>query len=369
MSLALTLALKGAGKVSPNPMVGAVVVKNGKVIATGYHPYFGGPHAEAVALSKAGKNARGAALYITLEPCCHLDKKTPPCVPTILKYGIKDLYIAMKDPNPRVNGKGLKILQQNGINCKTGILEEQSRELNKYYIKWITQKMPYVTLKWAMSLDGKIATASGDSKWITSTNSRALVHQARAEMDAILVGINTVIKDNPYLTSHGKGKNPVRVIIDPQLRIPLSSNVLKSDKNNPIKTIIFYVNTNPEIIKDKLEYITSKHRKCECYCINYKNNQYLKHIMKYLAKIGISSVLIEGGGTTHSLALEQGIADEVMAFISPKIIGGRNAITPVEGTGIDRVSKALNITNWHTQHIGEDLLITGTVGKKQARNI
>ncbi|MBU2613948.1 MAG: bifunctional diaminohydroxyphosphoribosylaminopyrimidine deaminase/5-amino-6-(5-phosphoribosylamino)uracil reductase RibD [Elusimicrobia bacterium] len=359
MQLALKLAQKGAGKVSPNPMVGCVITQGDRIISTGYHKYFGGPHAEIEALSKVKKPLNKATMYLTLEPCSHTKKKTPPCVPVVLNSGIKRLFIAMKDPNPAVNGRGVKILQKNGIKCSTGLLESEAKELNKAYIKWVTQKLPYITLKWAMSLDGKIATEAGDSKWISSQTSRDLVHRMRGQIDSILVGIGTVLKDNPYLTTHGKGRNPVRLIIDPDLRIPLNSNVL----NKESKTIIFYDKSKDKLLKPKLEQICKKYQYCVGIRSNLKGIINLKELIKYLAAERVASLLIEGGGNTHAQAIEQGIADEIMCFVSPKVIGGKDAITPVEGIGVNLVEQSINLTNWVVNKSGEDLMISAKIKK------
>ncbi|OGS18698.1 MAG: riboflavin biosynthesis protein RibD [Elusimicrobia bacterium RIFOXYA2_FULL_40_6] len=359
MQLALELAQKGAGKVSPNPMVGCVIAQGNRLLSTGYHPYFGGPHAEIEALSKVKGSLSKATMYLTLEPCSHTKKKTPPCAPVVLNSGIKRLFIAMKDPNPAVNGKGVRILQKNGIKCTAGLLEAEAKELNKAYIKWVTQKLPYVTLKWAMSLDGKIATKGGDSKWISSQPSRTLVHRMRSQIDSILVGIGTVISDNPSLTTHGKGRNPTRIVIDPELRIPINSNVL----NQESKTIIFYAKSKENILKPKLELIRINNQYCVALRSNANGNLNLKELIKYLSTQNIASLLIEGGGATHAQAIEQGIADEIVCFINPRIIGGKDAITPVEGKGIKLVHEALKLTNLAVNKSGKDLMIVAKVKK------
>jgi len=354
MELCLKLAKKGVEKASPNPMVGAVIVKDGKIVRKGYHRYFGGAHAEIKALKRAKGKANDAIMYINLEPCCHWGK-TPPCVPEIIRAGIKKVVIAMKDPNPLVNGKGVKQLKVKGVRCKVGVLEKEAKELNRAYIKFITQKMPYVILKTAMSLDGKIATSTGESKWITSPVAREYVHRLRAEVDVVLVGINTIIKDNPLLTTHNQGCNPLRVVIDPDLQIPLGSRVL----NKKAKTLIFTTG-NQKNNSSKMQIL--KKGGIKILSLAAKNGRInFKQIMQELAKMNISSVLIEGGGKTNTYALEDKVVDEVMFFIAPKIIGGRDALTPVEGKGIKILSQVLRIKNLSIEKIGSDFLLKGKI--------
>jgi diaminohydroxyphosphoribosylaminopyrimidine deaminase/5-amino-6-(5-phosphoribosylamino)uracil reductase len=239
MDFAFNLAEKGGHNTFPNPNVGALIYKNGKIIGKGYHKFFGDFHAEIHALNQAGENAKDAAMFVTLEPCSHFGK-TPPCVDAIIKAGIKKVYIGMKDPNPLVSGKGIEILRQNNIEVEVGILETKAKRFYEEYSKRFAKKDSYVVLKYAMTLDGKIATSTGDSKWISSEKSRNWVHKLRSKFDGILVGVNTIIRDNPDLTSHGKGKNPVRIILDPDLEIPLVSKVIQDD----LATVIVYSNPN-----------------------------------------------------------------------------------------------------------------------------
>ncbi|MFN3966130.1 MAG: bifunctional diaminohydroxyphosphoribosylaminopyrimidine deaminase/5-amino-6-(5-phosphoribosylamino)uracil reductase RibD [Endomicrobiia bacterium] len=358
MQIAIDLAKKGTGKVSPNPLVGCVIVKNNKIISNGYHQYFGGPHAEILALRNLPKNLSKNSLskitlYINLEPCCHYNKKTPPCVPEIIKSGIKKLVIAMKDPNPEVNGKGINQLKKSGIECKVGILQKEAEELNKFYIKWVTKKIPYVILKWAMSIDGKIATKTGDSKWISSQESRKYVYKLRSQVDAVLVGIKTVLKDNPYLTAHGEGRNPARIIIDPYLKIPENANVL----SNEAKTIIICSKQSKERVKKILKIKPNINIEFLYFKSNKEQKIEFKEILEILARKNISSILVEGGGTTNAIALESDCVDEVLVFISPKIIGGENAITPVEGNGIEKISSAPLFKYKKFIPIGNDYLL------------
>lgn len=381
MLACLKLAKKRAGKVSPNPMVGAVIVKDGKIVGQGYHRYFGGAHAEIETLKNAGIKAKDATMYVNLEPCVHWGK-TPPCIPEIIKAGIKKVVTAMKDPNPLVDGKGIEWLKVKGVKCRVGILEKEAKELNRFYIKFITKKMPYVILKTAMTLDGKIATSTGESKWITSKETRNYVHHLRSQVDAILVGKNTVIKDNPSLTTHGKGHNPLRVVIDPDLSIPVNSKIFDSlaptlvvTKNNASTAKIRILE------KKKIKILSLPCTFVQDDSANSKNGQVLpassyakvrglptkngkidfKQIMRELAKMNIASVLIEGGGETNAYALKDGVVDEVLFFIAPKIIGGKNALTPVEDEGIQSLSQALKIKDWEIEKTCEDILVKGKI--------
>jgi len=355
MKLCLELAKKGHDKVKPNPKVGCVIVKNNRILGKGYHKYFGGPHAEIYAIKEAGKKCKNAIMYVNLEPCCHENKKTPPCVPKIISSGIKKVIIGMRDPNPEVDGKGIKEIIDNGIECKTGILENESMELNKYYIKWITKKLPYVIIKSAMSIDGKIATYTGDSKWITSDKSINYVHKLRTEVDAVLIGINTIIKDNPVLTSHNKGKNPIRILIDTKLDVPMNANIL----NNQSETII--ITATEEKNNRKLDFLSKKN--IDIIFLNKSKYGIIdfKEIMTKLFKKSIYSVLIEGGGITNAYALNSGIVDEIFIFIAPKIIGGKDAPTPVEGPGIKKLSEAIHLNKITVKSFGDDILINGKI--------
>jgi len=364
MQICLELAKKGVGKVNPNPMVGCVIVKNDKIVGQGYHRYFGDAHAEIEALKRAEGEAKDATMYINLEPCCHWGK-TPPCVPEIIRVGIKKVVIAMKDPNPLVNGKGIRQLKisakggfasgEKNVKLKIGVLEKEAKELNRAYIKFITKKMSYAILKSAMSLDGKIATSTGDSKWITSLQARDYARRLRKQVDAVLVGINTVTKDNPLLTTHNQSRNPLRVVVDPNLQIPLWSRIL----NKEAETLIF--TTGNQKNKSSKMQILEK-RGIKILSLPAKNGRInFKQIMQGLAKMNIASVLIEGGGETNAYALEDKVVDEVILFIAPKIIGGKDALTPVEGEGIKTLSQALRIKNLSIEKIGSDFLLKGKI--------
>jgi diaminohydroxyphosphoribosylaminopyrimidine deaminase/5-amino-6-(5-phosphoribosylamino)uracil reductase len=351
MKAALNLAKRGAHKVYPNPMVGCVIVKNGRIIAKGYHEYFGGNHAEVNALEKAGKNSIGASLYVNLEPCAHWGK-TPPCADRIIKSAIKRVIIAMKDPNPEVYGKGVKKLNISGIEVKEGILKASATALNQRYLNNIKTKENYFLLKMASSIDGKIATKTGDSKWISGVKERKYIHKLRAAVDAVIVGVNTVIKDDPELSSHGMGNDPVRVVIDPNLRIPLNSKVLDGN----ISTIIIYSSNK---VKGKLQQLSSRKAVMPVKIPAKGNNINFKTICNLLHKYGIHKVFLEGGGETAAKALNDKVVNEVMFVISPKIIGGRDAKTSVEGPGAKYVSGAIKLKNPVLSRIDKDFIIRG----------
>ncbi len=359
MRAALRLARRGAGTVSPNPLVGAILVRGGKIVGSGYHRFFGGPHAECNALEIAGEKARGADLYINLEPCSHFGK-TPPCSDALIAAGIRRAFIGMQDPNPLVSGSGIKKLAAAGIAVETGILERECRQLNEAFIKYITSKIPFVYLKLAASLDGKIATASGDSKWITGTASRALVHALRSRVDAVMVGIGTVLSDDPQLTARlypGAIKNPLRVIVDSTLRTPLRSRLLATARNVP--TIIATTNSSS---KSRAEAVTQSG--AELLTMPARNGRVnLKLLMKKLAHRGIASVLIEGGSALSAAALKDGIVDKVLFFYAPKIIGGENSYSMVGGAGSKRISRAITLKDVRYRRVGEDILVEGYIAK------
>ncbi len=358
MALALRLAEKGRGMVSPNPMVGTVVVRNGKVVGMGYHAALGKPHAEVEALRGAGSKAMGSTTYLNLEPCYHWGR-TPPCVEELIKAKVKEVVVAMRDPNPRVRGKGISKLRSAGIKVRVGILRKEAEKLNESFIKYITKGMPFVILKAALSLDGKIATKTGDSKWITGKEVRDYVHRLRSQVDGILVGINTILKDDPLLTvrrkkKEGRGKKPIRVIVDSQARIPLKARVLRSLDLNP--TIIATTRNAP---KKRIK--TLEEKGAEVILMGKSKKVDLKGLMKKLGKREVSSLLIEGGGEIIASALKERIVDKILFFLAPKLIGGRDAITPIEGEGIKRLSEAIQLKDVEVKRFGEDLLIQGYV--------
>lgn len=357
MREALALARSQMGKTSPDPMVGALVVKDDRIISTGYHAEQSTPHAEAFAIKKAGSKARGATLYLNLEPCCHYGYN-PPCTDAIIKAGIKRVVAAMQDPNPLVNGKGFAQLKDAGIKVKVGVLEEEARELNEAFIKYITTNMPFVILKTAMSMDGKVATVTGDSIYITGLASRQYVHVLRVYVDAMMLGVNTVIIDDPKLTVRDIGgekiekRNPKKIILDTNAEIPLNSYVLKHE---PEKTIVV---AGEGASKKKLDKI----RRTGASVLRAATKGDGIDLRKLMAELGedkITSIMIESGGTLASSALKEGIVDKVMFFIAPKIIGGKTAPTPVAGNGFKKLSQAINLKNPSVRMFGNDVLIEG----------
>lgn len=358
MKMVLRLAEKGKGRTSPNPMVGAIITKKGKIIGKGYHRMAGTPHAEIIALEEVGKKARGSTLYVNLEPCCHYDKKTPPCTNAIIQAGIKKVVLGMIDPNPKVSGKGIRLLRNAGIEVVTGILENESKKMNEAYIKYITTGIPFVILKIASSLDGKIATASGESRWITGEQSRKMVHRLRSEVDAVMVGIGTVMKDDPMLNVRlVKGRNPHRVILDPQLKIPLNARVLNSESER-LSGAKIYIVTTPDSPNDKI--VALKNKGAEIIYADSKDGYIdLILLIKELGRLGITSIIIEGGSETNASALRSGIVDKVMVFLSPKIIGGHDSKGSIGGKSPDKLANAINLKDMRVKRIGEDILIEG----------
>jgi diaminohydroxyphosphoribosylaminopyrimidine deaminase/5-amino-6-(5-phosphoribosylamino)uracil reductase len=352
MRQALRLARRGLGRVSPNPMVGAVIVKGGRVIAKGCHHIFGGDHAEVDALKHAKEDVRGATLYVTLEPCRHWGK-TPPCTDAIIKNKIGRVVVGMQDPFPEMRGKSIELLKQKGIETVVGVLESECRALNEVYLKWVTAGLPYVTVKWAQTLDGRIATAQGGSRWISSAESLKLAHKLRATHDAILVGVNTVIKDNPELTTRlVKGRSPARVILDSHLRIPLDAKVLSNQEaagTMVAATASPPVGKLPDLKKMGIEVLNIPP--------DSTGRVDLKELLKVLARRQISSLLVEGGGETITSFLRAGLADRVIAIIAPKIMGrGTEAIGELN---VKDVSKALKLKFKRVYKSGVDVIIEG----------
>lgn len=355
MSLAIRLAKRAQGETNPNPLVGAVVVKNGKIIGRGYHKKAGGPHAEAVALKAAGALAKGAKLYVTLEPCSCFGR-TAPCVDNIAAAQIKEVIVAMADPNPLNHGKGFRFLKSRGIKVTKGVLENKACKINQVFIKYITRKMPFITVKIAQSLDGKIATTCGDSRWISSPASRKLVHKLRSDVDAVLIGIDTLLKDNPLLTSRLNGKlaknQPKKIIVDSRLRLRLNLNIFSH--LSPAQTIIATTKFAPEKkllkFKNKAQIIVARER---------NGRVDLVDLFKKLAKEGISHVLIEGGGEVIASCLKAGLVDRMIVFVAAKIIGGRLSPTAVAGDGIKRIDQAITLEDMKVRRIDSDLMIEG----------
>ncbi len=352
MKRVLQLAKRGSGKVSPNPMVGAVIVKNGKILSEGYHAFFGGLHAEVNALRKLKDDeTRGSTLYVNLEPCSHYGK-TPPCTDAIIEAGIKRVVVGMVDPNPLVHGRGIEKLKKAGIEIRTIILEKQSVELNESYIKYITKHRPFVTLKIAQTLDGKIATSGGLSRWITGEKSRRFVHKMRRESDAVLVGVNTVIVDDPQLTVRmipGRGKR--RIILDSRLRIPLEAKVLHH--SDPQNTVVVTTDQSPS---NKVKIL--KKMGVTVWVIEKVDGMVdLSLLWEKMADEGIASLLVEGGRRIFTSILRQGHADRVIVFFAPKIFG--EGIGSIGDLGIDSPDEAIVFkkTRWYKK--GNDMVFEG----------
>jgi diaminohydroxyphosphoribosylaminopyrimidine deaminase/5-amino-6-(5-phosphoribosylamino)uracil reductase len=358
MRKAINLAKKGRGLTSPNPMVGAIVVKDGNIIAEGYHVKAGTPHAEVIALNSAGSRAKGATLYVNVEPCCHTNKRTPPCTTAIIEAGIHRVAVSMIDPNPEVAGQGIETLQKAGIIVDVGILKRQAEQLNEVFQKYITVKKPYVILKVAQSLDGKIATASRESKWITGPVSLQNAHQLRHDYDAILVGSGTVKDDDPSLTARTpEGKDPVRIILDSNLTIPLNAKVLTQKS-----TAVTLIATTPKADKTRIKQVEETGAKV--LVLPEKDGMVdLKVLMDELGRMDISSVLIEGGATVNNSALRSGIVDKVVFFIAPMIMCGHDAISSVGGLCPESLQSAIKLTDLKVRRSGDDLMVEGYVVK------
>jgi diaminohydroxyphosphoribosylaminopyrimidine deaminase/5-amino-6-(5-phosphoribosylamino)uracil reductase len=343
-------------------MVGAVMVKEGTIISEDFHRKPGTPHAEALAIEKAGDQCKGSSLYVNLEPCCHTEKRTPPCTRAIISAGIREVIIGMTDPNPKVSGKGIAELQKAGIKVRSGILEEEAEKLNEAYIKYITTRTPFVILKIAMTLDGKIATPEGQSKWITSEKARTLVHRLRGRVDAIVTAIGTVKADNPEFTARIKGgNNPQRIIIDPNLEVPLHAKVIQV----PPQTILIVrksVVSQQSVVAEKKKALSDK----GIQIIEYDGDKvHLPWLMKKLGEREITSVLIETGASLNAYALEEGIVDKVMCFIAPKIIGGSKSFPAVGGRTFRRLEEAHLLRDVRVGRVGEDILIEGYIRKNK----
>ncbi|MHB8843870.1 MAG: bifunctional diaminohydroxyphosphoribosylaminopyrimidine deaminase/5-amino-6-(5-phosphoribosylamino)uracil reductase RibD [Nitrospirota bacterium] len=352
MRQALRLAGKAAGRTSPNPMVGAVVVKSGRVIASGWHRKAGGPHAEAIALAKAGAAAKGATLYVTLEPCSHTNKRTPPCSPLVIRSGVKRVVIAMIDPNPRVSGGGVRAIRKAGIEVVTGVLGSEARRLNEAFIKHVTKKVPFVTLKIAQTLDGKIATSAGESKWITGEEARREGHRLRNSHDAILVGINTVLKDDPSLTARVPGgRDPLRIVLDSRLRIPLTAKVLA--QRSMAGTVVATLEGAPRSRVNKVRAAGAE----VLFVKNDKGRIDLRDLMRRLGKRDIMSILLEGGAEVHAAALKAGIVDRVVLFIAPMLMTGKDSLCSIGGLSPAKLRHALRLHNVTAHFVGHDIMV------------
>ena len=355
MALALELAEKGRGKVEPNPMVGAVLVKNGEIVGSGYHQAFGGAHAEIYAIHEGGTNCRGATLYISMEPCAHYGK-TAPCVDAIIKAGIKKVVMAVIDPNPITSGKGIQKLKGAGIEVMVGVMETQAKRLNAPFFKLMQKGLPYVTVKWAMSDDGKIATRTGESKWITSEESRKYVHKIRGQMDGILVGINTVVRDDPLLTCRIEGgQNPKRIVVDSNAVLPINSRLLSTINEGEIIVAVCKNAQRNRI--EKLEQLGCKIVQTE----DINGRVYLHELFQRLGEMKLTNILVEGGSRVITSVVEGHLADRVMVFIAPFIIGGEGAKSPVLGMGINKMSDAAEIDEVEIKRFSNDIVIEGTL--------
>lgn len=357
MRLAMQLAGNAIGRTSPNPLVGAVIVKDNRVVGCGWHRKAGTSHAEVHALNQAGELAQGADVYVTLEPCAHYGK-TPPCAKALVEAKVKNVYGGLLDVNPKVAGKGFKILEDAGIHVEYGFLQDELRKQNEVFFKWIEHKKPFVVLKAAMTLDGKIATATGQSKWITNETSRAYGYKLRDIYDGIMVGINTVIEDNPMLTARvDGGENPIRIVVDSSLKIDINANVVQ-DKS--AKTIIA---TTDKADKDKILKLQAQNVDVIVVDKDENDKVDIEKLLNILGQQNICSILVEGGATLSGSFVAKKLVDKVYFFIAPKIIGGKEAKTPVAGTGILNLQEALALKDIQIEKLEEDILIIGRVDK------
>ncbi|MFQ5964737.1 MAG: bifunctional diaminohydroxyphosphoribosylaminopyrimidine deaminase/5-amino-6-(5-phosphoribosylamino)uracil reductase RibD [Candidatus Scalinduaceae bacterium] len=357
MREAICLARKGIGKTSPNPVVGAVIVKNGVIIGRGYHKKYGGYHAEINAIRDANDKVKGSSLYITLEPCCH-HGKTPPCVDTLIKKNLKRVVVGTTDPNPKVDGRGIKILKSKGVKVDVGVLESECRQLNEHYFKFIKTEIPYVTVKYAQTLDGKIATKTGNSQWISSETSRKFTHYLRSINDCIMVGVGTVIADDPQLTvRYVKGKHPLRVVVDSKLRIPIKSSVLKDD-NSHLTTIV----TTSKAPSRKVTAV--KNLGAEVLVVKKDKNGgvSLRDLLRELGKRGIASVMVEGGSDIITSLLKTNLVDKMVISTAPKIMGkGLEAIGDLD---IRKIKDTIKLLPFKVMKKGDDYVFIGTILKK-----
>lgn len=356
MQLALNLARKGVGRTAPNPPVGAIIVNSGIVVGQGYHPQAGEPHAEVFALTQAGEKARGADIYVTLEPCSH-HGKTPPCAEALIAAGIKSAYVGVVDPNPLVAGNGIKKLKEAGIEVQTGILELECHQLIKPFFKHITTGLPFTIYKAAMTLDGNTATISGDSKWVSGEKSRQQVHQLRDRVEAIMVGIGTVLNDDPLLNtrlSDGKGRDPLRVVVDSQLLINPECRMLR--QKSAAKTLIATISTNQKKIS------TLQKIGVEICVLPADSEQVsLPALWRELGLRNVQKLLLEGGSKLAESALKKGLIDQIMLFIAPKLLGGSSSFSVFSGSGCATMAEAIQLENMSSTQIGEDLMLTGDV--------
>ena len=360
MTLALRLAAKGRGKTSPNPMVGALVVKNGRIVGRGYHRGPGQPHAEILALNEAGPRAKGATLYVTLEPCCHLLKRTPPCVPAVIRSGVRQVVVAMVDPNPSVKGRGIAALRRSGITVTTGMAQEEGAQLNRAYLHWMRTGRPYVILKAGMTLDGKVATARGESRWITGPQARRDAHRLRGQVDAVVVGVGTILHDDPALTARLSDrplklaqKQPLRIVLDSRLRTPPSATVCAMQDR--AKTLIVTTKRSPQSRRRPFEQAG-----VEVMSLPMRNRQVsLPALMTMLGKRGLTSVLIEGGSTVNAAALRENVVNHAVFYLAPILMGGQDAKAVIGGRSPKRLADALPLRHATVRRIGKDVVLEG----------
>ena len=354
MKIALRLARRGLGKTSPNPLVGAVIVKHERIIAQGYHHYFGGKHAEIDALDNANDDVTGATMYVTLEPCFHYGK-TPPCVDAVIAGKIGKIVIGMQDPDPRVSGKSIEKLQQNGVETAVGVLEEECRKLNETYIKHRATGIPFVTVKFAQTLDGRIAAADGSSRWVASPSSLKLAHRLRATHDAILAGIGNVLIDDPELTLRlVKGRSPTRIILDSKLRIPLEAKVLRDQEK--AATIIV---TTPAADDDKLAALRERGIEVLFVAADLQGGVDIARLLAVLGQRDITSILVEGGSKVATSFIRRNLVDRLVAVIAPKILG--KGIESIGDLNIENINRALNLSFEKTYRLGDDLIVEANI--------
>jgi len=350
MKEALRLARRGLGRTRPNPAVGAVIVKGGRIVGRGWHRKCGEPHAEAMALRDAGRRARGADLYVTLEPCGHWGR-TPPCAAGAVSAGIKRVFYGCRDPNPLTAGKGLRILRRAGVLAVEGPLAEEARYLNEPYLKWVTTKIPLVTAKWAMTVDGKIATRTFHSRWITGEKAREEAHRLRNEVDAVLVGTETVLKDDPLLTCRIRGgRTPIRILLDRRGRIPLSSAVFTTIEEGPV--VVYTARMKDSRVK------TLRKRGVEVHRVRATGRGLsLTAVLRDLGKMGVHHLLVEGGGAVLGAFFDSRLVDRAVVFLAPKVIGGEEAVGPVRGKGVAVTADALGGAIRRIRRLGDDLIL------------
>lgn len=354
MQRALSLARRGRGRTSPNPMVGAVVVRKGKIVGEGLHPGSGQPHAEVFALKSAGTHTRGATLYVTLEPCCHTQKLTPPCVPTIVQSGLKRVIIGMKDPNPKVSGRGIAYLRKKKVEVNLGVLESEVRKLNEAYTHFVTTGQPFVILKIAATLDGRIAAPDGSSQWITGEKTRRFVHQLRSEVDAVVIGIGTLLVDDPMLTTRIKGgTDPLRIVLDSRLQVPPSARLFHTPSKAP--TVIV---TTPKASSEKSRMIQALG--ADVWTMPEQGGRVdLSAFIKRLSEEKIVSLMVEGGSQIAGAFLREGYVNKILFFLGAKLMGGEDAQAIFSGRGASTLAEAIALKNVRHQRMGDDLLVEG----------